>query len=156
MKFTIKKGHENCHHRTMSDEEIKEKLKLCGLSSTLPRILILRLLGEEHGPFTADEIFKKLPKGSMDKASIYRSLAQFEEKNLVTSVHLEKDVVHYELFDQLHHHHHIICRLCQKIEIIHDCVMERIERTLLIDGYSDIRHRLEIVATCINCSKKLR
>lgn len=156
MKFSLRKGHENCHHRTMNDEEIKGMLKESGLSSTMPRILILRLLGEEHGPFTADEIYKKLPKKSMDKASVYRSLSLFEEKNLVTPIHLEKDVVHYELNDPSHHHHHIMCRICHKVEIIHDCAIERIERTLLKDGYSDIRHRLEVVGTCVTCNQKTR
>lgn len=147
----ISDGHEHCHHRTMDDNEIKSLLKSHGVSTTIPRILILRLLGEEHGPFTADQIYKKLPKNCMDKASVYRSLSLFEEKNLVIPIRLEKDVIHYELNDPSHHHHHVICRICHKVDIIHDCAIERIERTLLKDGYTDIRHRLELVGTCQSC-----
>lgn len=139
----------------MSDDEIKTILKNNSLSFTTPRLLILRLLGEEHGPFTADEIFKKLPNGSLDKASVYRSLTQFVEKELVSEIYLEKDVVHYELNDPSHHHHHIICRICHRVEIIHDCAIERIELKLLKEGYTNIKHRLEVIGTCLQCSPNL-
>ena len=64
-------------------------LKEKGLSITAPRKLILSLLMKEHGPFSAEEILKKLPKNSCDQATVYRCLNQFVEVQLVTTSFLE-------------------------------------------------------------------
>ncbi len=141
------------HVHKLKDDDIRSLLKGKNLSITAPRIEILRLLINEHGPFTAEQIYQKLPKNFCDKASIYRSLIQFEEKELVLSSHLEKEVVHYEYNNPEHHHHHIICRICHKVETIHDCAIEKIERTLEKLGYTELKHRLEMFGTCSKCSK---
>lgn len=128
-------------------------LKEKGLSITAPRKLILSLLTREHGPFSAEEILKKLPKNSCDQATVYRCLNQFVEAQLVNTSFLEKDMAHFEYNDPHHHHHHIICRICKKIESFHDCLMEKIEVNLQKKGYREIQHRLEIFAVCGSCTK---
>lgn len=128
-------------------------LKQKGLSITAPRKLILSLLLKEHGPFSAEDIYKKLPKNSCDQATVYRCMNQFVESQLVTTAHLEKEMVHFEFNDPSHHHHHIICKICKKIDSIHDCIMDRIESSLLKKGYVDIQHRLELFAVCETCQK---
>ncbi|MBC7713753.1 MAG: transcriptional repressor [Rhizobacter sp.] len=128
-------------------------LKEKGLSVTAPRKLILGLLLKEHGPFSAEEIQKKLPKNSCDQATIYRCLNQFVETQLVNTSFLEKDMAHFEYNDPHHHHHHIICKICKKIESFHECLMEKIETNLLRKGYKDIQHRLEFFAVCETCAK---
>lgn len=141
------------------DLELKTNLKCIdllkqkGLSITAPRKLILNLLLKEHGPFSAEEIYKKLPKNSCDQATVYRCMNQFVESELVTTAHLEKEMVHFEFNDPGHHHHHIICKICKKIDSIHDCIMDKIESNLLKKGYVDIQHRLELFAVCENCQK---
>lgn len=129
-------------------------LKEKGLSITAPRKLILGLLMKEHGPFSAEEILKKLPKNSCDQATVYRCLNQFLEVQLVSSSYLEKDMVHFEYNDPHHHHHHIICKICKKIESMHECLIEKIELSLQKKGYKDIQHRLEFFAVCETCSLK--
>lgn len=128
-------------------------LKEKGLSITAPRKLVLSLLMKEHGPFSADDILKKLPKNACDQATIYRCLNQFVETRLVTTVYLEKDMAHFEFNDPGHHHHHIICKICKKIDSFHDCIIDKIEANLISRGYVDIQHRLELFATCENCQK---
>ncbi len=135
--------------------EIESQLRAHNLSITTPRKLVLNLLQKEHGPFTAEEIYQRLPKGSCDLASVYRSLTLFVEKELVDIAHLSKDVVHYEFHDPGHHHHHIICRICQKIDTFHDCAIDKIERTLEKLGYTKIKHRFEVDGVCLTCSKNL-
>jgi len=127
-------------------------LKEKGLIVTAPRKLILGLLLKEHGPFTAEEILHSLPKNSCDQATIYRCLNQFVEVQLVSNSFLEKDMAHFEYNDPNHHHHHIVCKICKKIESFHECLMEKIETKLLLKGYKDIQHRLEIFAVCEMCS----
>jgi Fur family ferric uptake transcriptional regulator len=139
----------------MSNLEMKitETLREKGLSITAPRKMILSILMKEHGPFSAEEIYGKLPKNFCDQATVYRCLNQFLDSDLVTTSHLEKDLVHFEYNDPDHHHHHIVCRICKTIESFHDCVMEKIENSLKKKGYTDINHRLEFFGICSNCQQ---
>lgn len=138
-----------------SAQDLEEKtsllLKMKGLSVTAPRKLILSLLLKEHGPFSAEEIFQHLPKHSCDQATVYRCLNQFVETDLVSTSHLEKDLVHFEYNDPTHHHHHIVCKICKKIDSFHDCLLDKIEQGLIKKGYKDIQHRLEFFGICENC-----
>ncbi len=131
---------------------ILKLLKKAGLSVTSPRKNILGLLLCEHGPFTVEEIFKKLPKNTCDQATIYRCLNQFSETNLVTVTYLEKDMARFEFNDPDHHHHHIICKICKKIESFHDCITNKIELGLAKKGYKEIEHRLEFFGVCEKCA----
>lgn len=140
-----------------TNNEVKciDLLKSKGLSVTAPRKMILSLLLKEHGPFSAEEIFQKLPQNSCDQATVYRCINQFVESQLVNMAHLEKEMIHYEYNDPEHHHHHIICKICRKIDSFHDCIMDKIESTLIKKGYIDIQHRLELFAVCNACQKNL-
>lgn len=135
------------------DNVVSDLLREKGLSITGPRKLILSLLIKEHGPFSAEEIFRKLPKNFCDQATVYRCLNQFKETDLVSTSHLEKELVHFEYNDPDHHHHHIICKICKKIESFHDCVMEKFENSLKKKGYTDINHRLEFFGICGDCQQ---
>lgn len=135
------------------DEKTSLLLKKKGLSVTAPRKLILSLLLKEHGPFSAEEIHHRLPKHSCDQATVYRCLNQFVEVDLVSTSHLERDLVHFEFNDPSHHHHHIVCRICKKIESFHDCLLDKIEQSLTKKGYKDIQHRLEFFGICEKCQQ---
>ena len=135
------------------DATCTKLLKEKGLSVTSPRKMILGLLMKEHGPFTAEEILHKLPKNSCDQATVYRCLNQFVDVQLVNTSFLEKDLAHFEYNDPGHHHHHIICKICKKIESMHDCLLEKIELSLQKKGYKEIQHRLEFFAVCESCFK---
>ena len=142
-------------HKKDADLEARciELVKDKSLSVTVPRKMILSLLLKEHGPFSAEELFKKLPKNSCDQATVYRCLNQFVETGLVTTANLEKEMAHFEFNDPHHHHHHIICKICKKIDSFHDCLLEKIEASLLKRGYKDIQHRLEFFGVCETCQK---
>ncbi|MFA6235821.1 MAG: transcriptional repressor [Bacteriovorax sp.] len=143
------------HSKKDIDLEIKciDLLKQKGLSITAPRKQILSLLLKEHGPFSAEEIFKRLPKNSCDQATVYRCINQFVESQLVLMIHLEKEMVHFEFNDPAHHHHHIICKICKKIDSFQECIMDKIESSLMKKGYKDIQHKLELFAVCENCQR---
>ena len=94
--------------------KVIELLKKANLSITAPRKNILAFLLKEHGPFTVEDIIRKLPKNSCDQATVYRCLNQFVESGLVATTFLEKDIARFEFNDPEHHHHHIICKICKK------------------------------------------
>ena len=115
--------------------------------------MILTMLIKEHGPFSVEDIYNKLPKNFCDQATVYRCLNQFTEVQLVNTAHIEKEMVHFEFNDPNHHHHHIICKICKTIETFQDCVIDKIEHNLLKKGYKDLQHRLEFFGICGSCQK---
>lgn len=135
------------------ENKIIELLKEKNLSITSPRKMILAILLKDHGPFSVDDILKKLPKNFCDQATVYRCLNQFLEVQLVCTSHLEKEMVHFEFNDPNHHHHHIVCKICKTIETFQECVLDKIEHSLLNRGYKEIQHRLEFFAVCKSCQK---
>ena len=135
----------------MKKSEIKEIIKAAGLSVTKPREAILAILTKEHGPFSADEIYEKLPDGICDKATLFRSLKQFKEKDILSSISFDEGFSRYEYNHPGHHHHHIICTECKNVKVLDHCFVEEIDKKIELMGYSDVEHRLEFFATCPKC-----
>ncbi len=139
------------------DLEIEKKVisLLMGknLTITTPRKMILTILYKERSPFSVLDILNKLPKNCCDQATIYRCLNQFIENHLVETIHLQKDLVHFEFNAPDHHQHHIVCKICNKIDSFQDCILEKIENNLIKKGYKEVRHKLEFFGICEMCQE---
>ena len=134
-------------------EKMLEALKRGDLKLTVPRKSILEVLVNEHGPFTAEEILKQMPRKTCDTATVYRSLTSMEEAGLIHRCEFGDGVARYELRepDTAHHHHHLICRVCKKIDIIDEDEIEEIDKFATKKGYSKVSHILEFFGVCPNC-----
>ena len=60
----------------------------------------------------------------------------------------------YEFNHGDHHHHHLICRICQKVETLDLCVVDALERLVKQRGYAEITHQLEFFGICPDCQRK--
>lgn len=137
----------------MSEQKMRELLKSNGLSFTRPRREILYLLTRRHGPFSVEQIMEELPNGTCDQATVYRCLAQFQEKEIIKEVRLGEDFSRFEYNYPDHHHHHIICRKCQKIDHLESCFISPFLNHIKSLGYTEIEHALEFFAICPRCQK---
>ena len=133
-----------------AEKLIKEK----SLSVTEPRKNILAFLLKNHGPFSMEEIHDGLGKKACDLATVYRSIVQFENSNLVERRYLGDEVLRYEYKDTVHHHHHIVCRICKSVSQMKYCFISEIEQMIRDKGYSDIAHSLEFFGVCAKCNAK--
>ena len=133
-----------------AEKLIKEK----SLSVTEPRKNILAFLLKNHGPFSMEEIHDGLGKKACDLATVYRSIVQFENSNLVERRYLGDEVLRYEYKDTDHHHHHIVCRICKSVSQMKYCFISEIEQMIRDKGYSDITHSLEFFGVCAKCNAK--
>ncbi|MDX9755549.1 MAG: transcriptional repressor [bacterium] len=89
--------------------------KECDLKVTHQRVEIFRALLQTIDHPTAEEVFKrirdKLPTISID--TVYRTLALFEEHNLIARVQCLSDKGRFD--PNMDKHHHFICMQCKKI-----------------------------------------
>ena len=137
-------------------------LKSTGLKATVPRMKILDLFRRnEPGKrrhMTAEDVYRHLIAENMDigLATVYRVLTQFEQAGLLQRHFFESGKAIFEL-NEGHHHDHLVCLQCGKVEEFHDAEIERRQNDIAQQrGFEISDHALYIYANCIkpNCTGK--
>ncbi len=131
--------------------EFRSILNSHSLKVTKPRIEIMKILKSNHKPLTISEISGKLTNKKTDLVTVYRTMNLFEELGIVNQIDFKDEFKRYELIYDRHHHHHIVCRKCRKVENVETCLLDGFEKLLLKTGYSEITHSLEFFGICGSC-----
>jgi Fur family ferric uptake transcriptional regulator len=134
-------------------------LRKAGLKVTLPRIKILEILGTvtpRH--MSAEDIYKHLLESHEDigLATVYRVLTQFEAAGLVTRHHFEGATAVFEL-NEGHHHDHIVCLDCGKVEEFIDAEIEELQHKVAKRLQFDLKdHSMIMYGRCTraNCPSR--
>ena len=117
-----------------------QELRKAGLKVTLPRVKIMQIL--ESAPdrhMSAEDVYKALRDADEDVglATVYRVLTQFETAGLVM-----RD----------HHHDHIVCTKCGKVEEFMDAMIEERQQIVAKEmGFTVSDHSLYIYGLCKDC-----
>ena len=134
-----------------------QDLQKVGLKATLPRLKILQFLEDtEHRHMSAEDVYKAMLEQGEDigLATIYRVLTQFESAGLVNRHHFEGGHSVFEL-DQGHHHDHILCVKCGKVDEFMDETIEDRQKAIAKDkGYEITDHSLYIYGVCSECRQE--
>jgi len=113
---------------------------------------VLEHLVIHHGPFSAKELHSALKRRELDAVTTYRCLAAFEEVGLVRRCDFGDGIARYEFSEKTgHHHHHVICVDCKKIEVLDHCGLGKLEKQVASLGYTQVRHVLEFLGRCGAC-----
>lgn len=145
----------NAMRRTkVSELQLKQHLKDCGLKWTSTRWMILKAFLENEKPISAEKLYEEFQKKKQncDLVTIYRNLKTFEDAGLILRLDLglNRDFFELQLSDP-QHHHHILCRTCHKIEHVDICGLGPHVKFLESLGFSEIQHRLEFSGLCRQC-----
>lgn len=135
-------------------DKITTVLKDRGYSATKGRFLVFDALLQKH-PISMKELLELLD-GSIDRASVYRTLQLYEQIGIVEKLHIGWKYK-YELSDEFtDHHHHAACTVCRKIFTLPEDL--ETETAIHILASKHLRHvnahSLEIKGICLNCSDK--
>ena len=126
-------------------------LKKAGLKATLPRIKILSILdGSDQRHMSAEDVYKALLDAGEEVglATVYRVLTQFEAAGLVIRHNFEGGHAVFEL-ERGHHHDHIVCVECGRVEEFFDQTIEDRQKSVVAKkGYAISDHSLVIYGTC--------
>ena len=122
-----------------------------GLKATWPRIRILRLFQEatQHH-LSAEDVYRTLLADGEEigLATIYRVLTQFEQARLLSRLHFESGKAVYEL-NEGHHHDHLVCVLCGRVEEFCDPEIERLQHLVAERRGFQLRdHALSLYGVC--------
>jgi Fur family ferric uptake transcriptional regulator len=131
-------------------EKITAILREYGHSITKQRLFVFGLL--EHGkPLSMAEL-GELAKNELDRASLYRTIALFEECGIVRRVHLGWKYK-IELSDQFtEHHHHLTCLRCHAVIPMSEQELEGfIGSVAKRHDFEPLEHQVEIQGYCKGC-----
>jgi Fur family ferric uptake transcriptional regulator len=148
--------HKKCCHSPLSEDSAKDLLASNGLNRTKGKIQILQEISNSEKPLSVTEIHNRMDS-SCDVSTIFRTITQFKEKNLIHEVNLDEGFFRYEMSskDQKdhHHHHHVRCRVCGDIKNIEKCDLGPFEKAIAKLGFKEMEHRLEFTGLCSKCFK---
>jgi Fur family ferric uptake transcriptional regulator len=134
--------------------ETRTLLKNKGKSFTGFRSAILDILNHATSPLSPKQIHNLILLKKPDLATIYRNLSLMESLGIINSLDLGEGFKRYEMNWPENHKHHIICRSCGKIEDVHECGLQEIEKKIFRKiGFKIEKHRLEFFGVCAVCRR---
>lgn len=104
-------------------ERATRRFNEAGFRAGAARRQVIELLEGQHCALTALEIDRRLP--SVGRATVYRTLDQLEQLQLVNRVDLGSDGAAYERNDPREHHHHMVCVRCGRLIPFEDAALEQ-------------------------------
>ena len=127
---------------------------LPGRRATKQRAAVVDLLDEINDFRSAQELHDELRKRGegIGLTTVYRTLQSLAEAEEVDVLRTDSGEAIYRRCSS-HHHHHLVCRQCgYTVEIEGPAVERWSAKIASSNGFSDIRHTVEIVGTCSACA----
>lgn len=140
----------------MDHASFLQDLRQKGHRLTPQREMVLSVVCESQGHVTAEEILNRVRKRYpyINKSAVYRTLDLLTRINLVHPTDLGQGCVEYEIH-QHPHHHHLLCRHCDKMIEVDESIFASLEKTLRqdYDFVADLDH-FAIFGLCRKCQKQ--
>ncbi|HEX6456629.1 MAG TPA: Fur family transcriptional regulator [Solirubrobacterales bacterium] len=134
-------------------ERARRRLNEAGFRAGAARQKVIELLGGESCAVTALEIDRRLP--SVGRASVYRTLEQLEQLELVHRVDVGGELVAFERIDPGGHHHHMVCVRCGRLVPFSDPELERAIEAIGERAEFEISaHDVLLRGVCPRCSER--
>ena len=139
---------------TWSDDALA-RLRAAGLRRGGARKAVVEHLAAQDCCRSAQEIHDgiRASGGATGVASVYRALDTLVDLHLVQRVEIGDGIARYEpSCDGEHHHHHLVCDDCGKVEPFSDEPLERaLARAAGRLGYAMDQHDVVLRGACDDC-----
>ena len=129
------------------------RMKEKAMRVTSPRLVMLKILAAAKQPLSAEQVHEAAGDDKLDLVTVYRSLGAMDDAGIVQRHPLERGRSLYALVSPGHHHHHVICRRCGRIDRLPGCDTSRLEAAARTKGYAELTHIMEIYGICPACTQ---
>ena len=118
---------------------------------------IFDVIKNSPNSLTAEEIYNNVSQNiNINLSTVYRTLNNLVDKDLVTKIVRQDKISYYELADN-EHKHYLICDKCNQAFPTDMCNIEKIERKIKREtGFNITSHTLEFHGICPECSKNAK
>lgn len=137
----------------MTNKDFIDQIKSKGVKLNTSRMHFLELFLGNHKSYSALELVDLL-KSNMDRATVYRNINFFLKTDILKQIQLQGEQPKFEL-KILDHHHHLICKHCNKIFSIQSKSLEdALQRvTEEVTDFTITDHVFEFYGICKECMK---
>ena len=118
---------------SITKHEARKLLHDSALRATAPRLAVLGVLAEAHGPLSHTEVLDRLGETAWDPSTIYRNLVKLRDAGLASVVSRAEGIDRYALAETQedgHHHPHFVCEDCGRVE----CLPEELIVSMSMEG----------------------
>ena len=123
---------------------------------TRERSLILEAVLKHQEHFSVDELLFDMQQQGMrvSRATLYRTLSQMADANILSSVDFGHGHAHYE--NTLRpSHEHLVCKGCGKVvEVASPSFIQAVKDLAATEGFDVVSHKAQIFGICLNCKDK--
>ncbi len=119
------------------------------------RLVISTLLDNPGRHLSAEEIYDliKASNPGMGVATVYRTLDILASLGIAKRLDFGDGLGVYELGDEAHHHHHLICLRCGRVSEFAGDLLEPLERAIRVhEGFDVVDHHVKFFGTCAECA----
>ena len=117
---------------------------------TEQREAIVEALRGSDRAVTAQELHGELD--GVGLATVYRNLQRLAEEGAADTLRRDSGEQAFLLCEG-GHHHHLSCRVCGRVERIHDCRLDDWARAVAAEHrFAEVEHRAELVGVCAACA----
>ena len=140
-------------------EDICVELKNKEYKLTPQRRIILKVfLEKDSSHLSAEELYSIVKESypEIGLATVYRTLDLLAELGILQKMDFGDGKSRFELNDEdVHHHHHLICISCGKVQEFELDLLESLEDSIHENmGFEIINHRLKFYGYCSECKGK--
>lgn len=136
-----------------SNNDIERRIEEHGVRPSPVRVLVLRALENAGSPMTVQEI--EIALQTVDRSSITRAMATFQDAGLVHSISDGTAAVKYEICRASHEHDysdehvHFHCELCGRTICLPDISVPKVQ---LPEGFISKKSNFVITGICADCN----
>lgn len=137
---------------TLTAEEITDRLDAVGLRRTEPRRQLVEMILQQPGQFRAADLVDRAQALKIGRATVFRLLDQLVALGLLQRIHGPDGCHSFTVCAPEVHHHHLVCRSCDRVLPIETGSIEAQIRTLARQsGFQVEDHHLEVFGRCGDC-----
>jgi Fe2+ or Zn2+ uptake regulation protein len=143
----------------MQSNQIAQRLKdfeaLCrrlGAALTVQRRVVLQTVLERDDHPTADQVLETVKDRvpGISRTTVYRVLSTLADMGVIRRLHHAGASVRFD--GKIHRHHHLICRMCNKVIDLEDQTLDRLRVSRVsYKGFDIEDFSVHLIGTCSAC-----
>lgn len=138
--------------------EVLDRLRDADYKLTPQRKLVVETLLEHSGShLSAEDIYGLIKERhpEIGLATVYRTLELLSELNVLLKLDFGDGRCRYEFSEDTHHHHHLICLKCGRVEEFAEDLLDRLEEEVeRRSGFDVTDHQVKFYGRCRECREE--
>ena len=138
-------------------QQVRDEARRRGVRWTNQRQIIVETFIRCDDHVTVEELHRRIRvlDASVSAATVYRTINMLVEIGVAMKRHFGDGSATFESNLSKHHHDHLVCMSCSKIQEFELQEIEDLQEKVALDhGFQLVQHRLELYGVCRECAEK--